>query len=85
MNDGANRLALLSLPGVATRLLQLAWMVFFVCFFPWMVVAALRPLLHDELHLTNAQVANNMAALLITVSVVSIGGRIRSRYGVRRD
>jgi NNP family nitrate/nitrite transporter-like MFS transporter len=85
MNDCVTRLSLLTMSSVTMRMLQLAWMVFFVCFFPWLVVAALMPLIRGELHLNNAQVANNMAAVLITISVVSIVGRMRRRYGARRD
>jgi NNP family nitrate/nitrite transporter-like MFS transporter len=84
MNDSVRRLSLLSMSSVPLRMLQLAWMVFFVCFFPWLIVAALMPLIRDELHRSNAQFADNLAGMLIFISVASIVGRMRNRHGARR-
>jgi MFS transporter, NNP family, nitrate/nitrite transporter len=84
MNRIATRLSLLSMSSVPMRVLHLTWMIFFVCFFPWFAVAALMPLIRDELHLSKNQLANNVVAVLVTISVVSIIGRMCDHYGARR-
>jgi MFS transporter, NNP family, nitrate/nitrite transporter len=83
MNGKASRLSLLWIASMPMRVLHIAWMVFFACSFPWFAVAALMPLLRDELHVSKDQFADKIVALLVTVSVVSIFGRICNCYGAR--
>lgn len=87
MNTGqkATSINLLDFRSVPMRAFHMTWLAFFLCFFGWFGLAALMPVIREELHLTKEQVGNSaIAAVAITIVVRVLIGWVCDRIGPRR-
>lgn len=85
MQGKATRIELFKLDTPQMRAFHLSWLAFFVCFFAWFAIAPLMPLIKNDFHLDNDQIANiNIAAVSITILVRLLVGPLCDRFGPRR-
>ncbi|GLQ99198.1 MFS transporter [Dyella mobilis] len=85
MSNKATRIELFRLRTPQMRAFHLSWLACFACFLAWFAVAPLMPLIKDEFHLDQRQLADiGMAAVAVTVFGRLIVGPLCDRFGPRR-
>src|ERR1700682_553341 len=81
----ATQIRLLDFHSTPMRAFHMTWLAFFLCFFGGFGIAPLMPVIHEEFHLTKAQIGNlTIASVAITVLVRLVTGWLCDRIGPRR-
>ena len=79
------RLNIFSLKGVHMKTFHITWLTFFFCFFAWIGIAPLMPLVSEQLQHTKEQKGNvAIAAVSATIIARLIIGRLTDKYGPRK-
>ncbi len=82
----ASRIHLFDLRSIPMRTFHISWFTFFLCFFGWLGIGALMPVIRDDLHLSQQEVGYSMiGSVAITIFARLIFGWLCDRVGARRS
>ncbi|MFP6685628.1 MAG: MFS transporter [Polyangiaceae bacterium] len=80
----ADRLELLNVRSLHTRVFHMSWLAFFLCFFAWFAIAPLMPVVREEFGLSKAEIGNTIiASVAITMLTRIVIGWLCDRIGPR--
>src|SRR5882757_5179388 len=84
-NQPLDSIRLFSLGSIQMRTFHITWLMFFVCFFGWFVLAPLMPTIRADLGSTKAQVGNTIiASVSSTIIARLLIGKLCDIFGPRK-